>query len=197
LNQPAENLNMVSGEVNSGGMLVPMSLEPGSEVGNSAVWSVPGDQFWPGSMWTPENVSAFTAPVSNIFTSDFSPYPFETQLLLVGGDVFGSAPERFNLTEPGQTIDGLSNYRMFVASSVLDVELGLYPAAGSDLQLQYLRPTNSGDGSYFPASFYHPVDFTFPEQLQSSDARFVYLPFEPSYNYSAITEFGIQVNIGQ
>jgi hypothetical protein len=86
---------------------------------------------------------------------------------------------------------------MFVASSVLDVELGLYPAAGSDLQLQYLRPTNSSDGSFFPASFYHPTDFTFPEQLQSSDARFVYLPFEPSYNYEAVTEFGITVNVGQ
>ncbi|MDZ7682276.1 MAG: hypothetical protein U5J63_11345 [Fodinibius sp.] len=197
LNQPAENLNMISGDVNTGGMLVPMSLEPGSQVGNSVIWSVPGDHFFSGSMWTPENVSAFTAPVSNIFTSDFSPYPFETQLLLVGGDVFNTAPERFNLFEPGQTIDGLSNYRLFVASSVLDIDLGLYPAVNDNLQLEYLRPTNSGNGSYFPASFYHPVDFTFPEKVRSSDSRFVYLPFEPSYNYQAVTEYGISVDLGQ
>jgi len=195
LNQPADNLNMKSGEVNRGGMLVPISLEPGSQVGNSAIWSVPGDQFYPGSMWTPENVSAFSAFTTDIFETGNNPFLAETQMLLVGGDVFNSVPERFSLIEPGQTIDGLSNFQMFVASSVLDVDLDLYPTVGDNLNSQQLSPISSGDGTFFPASFYHPEDFTFPKQVNGVDSGFMYLPFAPSYNYSAITEYGIEVNL--
>ena len=64
-------------------------------------------------------------------------------LLLVGGDVFNSMPERFNLIEPGQTIDELSNYQMFVASFVLNVDLDLYPAVGTNLNLQQFHPVSS------------------------------------------------------
>lgn len=197
LNQSSDNLDIISGKVNTGGMLVGIVGDPTKDIGSSAIWSVSGDQFYPGSMWTPENVSVFSAFMTDIFETGNNPFLADTQMLLVGGDVFNSAPERFSLIEPGQTVDGLSNYQMFVASSVLDVDLDLYPTVGSNLDFQELSPVSSGDASYFPESFYHPTDFTFPEQLQSSDARFVYLPFEPSYNYSAITEFGITVNIEQ
>jgi hypothetical protein len=65
------------------------------------------------------------------------------------------------------------------------------------LKFQQLSPISSGDGTFFPASFYHPEDFTFPKQVNGVDSGFMYLSFEPSYNYSAITEYGIEVNIGQ
>jgi hypothetical protein len=197
LNQSSDNLDIISGQVNTGGMLVGIVGDPTKDIGNSAIWSVPGDQFYPGSMWSPENVSAFSAFTTDIFETGNNPFLAETQMLLVGGDVFNSAPERFNLIEPGQTIDGLSNFQMFVASSVLDVDLDLYPTVGDNLNSQQLSPISSGDGTFFPASFYHPEDFTFPKQVKGVDSGFMYLSFEPSYNYEAVTEFGITVNLDQ
>jgi hypothetical protein len=77
-------------------------------------------------MWAPSEIESIAMSDNELSGNQ--------TMVVVYPRVEGELPNREQVTQPYGLIfeDGLSNFQMFVASSVLDVDLDLYPTVGDN-----------------------------------------------------------------
>lgn len=190
INIPTETGSSIPLEGSDGVMLSSGSM---NKTGNNPflVTSISGDHFFPDDFFTPTTVSVFTAPMHEVFLMDDTAGN-NTQIAVFGNDYYVDAPNaKFSVTEPGEELN-VENTRVLIPNSIMNNNSGL-TIMPSPMKLN-LRGTDTK--SYFPDKFYHPSEFSFPDDFFTTGTEFYYFK-KRGYAVEQIESMAMQINVSQ